>query len=70
MILVLGVVRERSVNTSQEVVFVESLKLRGLQKYIDTLKNFCRRAYSEDIYMYIIIIEVEVEEGYKGKSEI
>ena len=43
---------ERSVNNSQEIAFVESLKLWGLQEYIDTSKNFCRRAYFEGIYIY------------------
>ena len=43
---------ERSVNNSQEIVFVQSLKLWGLQEYMGTLNNFCHRAYSEGIYIY------------------
>ena len=57
--------QERSVNNSQEIVFVESLKLWGLQKYIDTLMNFCRRAYSEGIYLLLLKLKRDTRDSPK-----
>ena len=57
---------ERSVNNSHENVFVQSLKLWGLQEYIKYFGEFL----SLGLFRGHIYITAEVETGCEGKSEI
>ena len=62
------ILQERSVNNSHENVFIESLKLWGLQEYIKYFGEFLSlELFRGYIFIYIT---VEVEAGCEGKSEI